>query len=226
MLPYVVIHNQMSLDGSYLLKDFVFNPELFYGISRCSEADIFLVGSNTARTGIELFMEKVPAEEPGDRVAPKYAGEEKHTLWVIPDTRGQLQGLLHVYRRSEYCKDLLILVSKTTPKAYLEYLEQREYRYLIAGDDHVDLKKMMELFAQQFQAKRVVVDSGSILTNLLLEQELVDELSLLIAPSLAGKDGLNLFRNLNTKGKPLTLKLVKTETFDSNDIHLVYQVLK
>ncbi len=226
MLPYVVIHNQISLDGSSSLNDFTFNPELFYGLAGCYEADIFLVGSNTAKTGVEIFLDSVPIEEKSDMVKPTLGPDDKRALWVIPDTRGVLQGLLHVYRRSEHCKDVLILVSKTTPQAYLDYLAAREFRYIEAGEDHVDLTRMMHIFAQQFQAKRVLTDSGGTLTSLLLEQGLVDEISIVIAPTLAGKNGVNLFQQLHTGEKPLQLQLLKSKTFESGEVHLVYKVLK
>ena len=226
MLPYVVIHNQISLDGSSAIKDFKFNPELFYGISHCYEADIFLVGSNTAKAGVEIFMDSVPVEEKSDMVKPVLNPDDNHTLWVIPDTRGILQGLLHVFRRSEYCKDLLILVSKTTPQSYLDYLKEREFRYIEAGEDHVDLTRMMHIFAEQLGAERVVADTGGTLTALLLEQGLVDEISIVIAPSLAGKNGINLFRHLQPANTPMHLQLLKSESFESGEVHLAYKVLR
>jgi len=226
MLPYVVTHNQVSLDGSYLINHFKFNPEFFYGLANQYEADIFLVGSNTAKTGLEIFLGEIPDEEESDFIKPEPTPGSKCSLWVIPDTRGQLFGLLHMYRRSEHCKSLLILTSKTTPKSYLDYLKERNYDYLEAGDDHVDLKKALELLSERFNAKRVLVDSGSILTNLLLENKLVNEMSIVISPSIAGNKGANLFRNLNTGESFTELKLQKSQAFETGEIHLVYNVIK
>ena len=49
------------------------------------------------------------------------------SYWVIPDTRGVLKGLLHVLRRFEYCRDVIILVSERTGADYVAYLDERDY---------------------------------------------------------------------------------------------------
>ena len=51
-----------------------------------------------------------------------------------------MQGLMHVHRKSGYAKDIIVLVSNGTPKAYLDYLKERNYDFIVAGRDHVDLQ--------------------------------------------------------------------------------------
>jgi 2,5-diamino-6-(ribosylamino)-4(3H)-pyrimidinone 5'-phosphate reductase len=53
MLPKVVICNSVSVDGS--IKDFDVDIALHYEVLGRLGADALLVGSNTAKTGIELF---------------------------------------------------------------------------------------------------------------------------------------------------------------------------
>jgi 2,5-diamino-6-(ribosylamino)-4(3H)-pyrimidinone 5'-phosphate reductase len=57
----------------------------------------------------------------------------------------------------------------------------------------------------------------------LLEQGLVDEVQLLVAPEIVGKKAVNLFRSLN---KAVKLQLLKSEVVEKNHVLLAYKVLK
>jgi 2,5-diamino-6-(ribosylamino)-4(3H)-pyrimidinone 5'-phosphate reductase len=58
MLPKVIIFNTISIDGA--IKDFDINIPLHYEVASQLGAQVMLVGSDTARTGIELFNGKNP----------------------------------------------------------------------------------------------------------------------------------------------------------------------
>ena len=121
----VVMHNSVSLDGAIL--GFDLNMELHYRVTGRYKADIQLVGSNTVKMGIDMFGVEIPPEEESDFKKP-----EKDTglpYWVIPDTRGVLVGILHYLRRTEFCRDILVLVSEKTDRDYLQYLEERDCDY-------------------------------------------------------------------------------------------------
>ena len=221
MLPKVILHNTMSLDGS--LTGFEPNLEIHYQIARSYQADVHFVGSRTAKAGIEMFMETVPPEEAADFVKPAPTSD-KH-IWVIPDTRGIMKGLLHVIRRSEYCPALVIFVSKKTSSEYITYLEERNYDYLIAGDDHVDYKKALEMLSERYNGKTVLTDAGGTLNSILLGQGLVNEISLLVAPTVIGKAGANVFGKFEPEKNGISLELLKSESVDANYVWLVYKVL-
>jgi 2,5-diamino-6-(ribosylamino)-4(3H)-pyrimidinone 5'-phosphate reductase len=53
MLPKVVVHNSISLDGS--LTGFEPNMQLHYKIAGDYRADANLIGSKTVSAGIELY---------------------------------------------------------------------------------------------------------------------------------------------------------------------------
>ena len=87
MLPKVIIHNSVSLDGS--LTDFEPNMELHYQIAGNYRPDVHLIGSNTVKVGTELYGEGVPPEESKDFEKPERA--EGLPYWAITDTRGALE---------------------------------------------------------------------------------------------------------------------------------------
>lgn len=217
MLPKVILHNSISLDGS--LTDFEPNMKLHYQIAGEYGPDAHLIGSNTIKTGIQLYGDGVPREEKKD--FEKQERNKNLPYWVIIDTHGSLKGLLHTCRRFEFCKDVIVLVSEITPKTYLKYLEKRDYDYHLIGKDHVDIKKALELVSNTYQTKTILTDTGRILGNLLLNQGFVSEISLLIHPVIVGNKSYNMFSDIDKK---IQLKLLKNETLEREYVWLVYVV--
>ena len=217
MRPKVILHNSLSLDGS--LTGFEPNMELHYRIAGMFKPEVHLIGSNTITAGIELYGTGVPPENPSDFQKPKR--NEKLPTWVIIDSKGKLQGLLHTCRQFEQVREVILLVSQTTPKRYLRYLDERQYEYHIVGKDSVDLSEALALLAKTYQVKTIVTDTGRILGNLLLNQGLVDEISLVVHPVIVGKTAYPMFSDIN---KNLDGTLVKCEQLEKHYIWLLYKI--
>ncbi|NTV00934.1 MAG: 5-amino-6-(5-phosphoribosylamino)uracil reductase [Methanoregulaceae archaeon] len=217
MLPRVILHNSVSLDGS--LTGFEPEMALHYRIAAGYHPEATLIGSRTVEKGIELFGQGVPPEEQGDFERPGRDGSLPY--WVIIDSRGALHGLLHSCRRFEYCRDVVILVSGKTPKEYLAYLEERKYRHHVAGTDHVDLNQALELLSDTYGARTVLTDTGQILGNLLLDQGLLAEISLLVHPVIVGARSYPIFGGIAKSPK---LRLKHSEVFAKDHLWQVYEV--
>jgi 2,5-diamino-6-(ribosylamino)-4(3H)-pyrimidinone 5'-phosphate reductase len=170
-----------------------------------------------------MFMQNVPAEEPKDFIKPTIAPDDKRPIWVIADSRGIMQGLMHINRRSEYAKNVVVLVSDATPKAYIDYLKERNYDVIKAGSDHVDLRLALEELNSRYGVKTVLTDTGGVLASVLLEQGLADEVQLLVSAEIVGKNAVTLFRTLN---KTVKLELQKSEVLDKTHVLLGFKVLK
>lgn len=216
MLPKVILHNSVSLDGS--LTNFEANLPLHYSLARKFNADASLIGSNTVKVGAELFGGSVPLEEESDFEKPKR--DSSLPYWVIPDTKGALKGILHTCRRFEYCRDAIVLVSENSPRDYIEHLKERNYDYHLVGENRVDLKRALVLISEKYGVKTLLVDAGQILGNLLLNQGLVDEISLLVHPVVVGPKSYRMFDNANN----VKLKFVRNEKHENGCVWLVYKV--
>jgi 2,5-diamino-6-(ribosylamino)-4(3H)-pyrimidinone 5'-phosphate reductase len=219
----VIMHNEISLDGA--IRNFEPNLELYYQIAETFKADVHLVGSRTAKLGIKTYWGKTPAEEPEDFARPLVKSWDKRPYWFIPDTRGTLKNLLHVYRKSGYCKDVVVLVSERTPKDYISYLRKRDYDFYICGRNRVDFRKALALMRDRYGTRVVMTDSGGILNNILLEQGLISEISLLVAPVVVGDKRVNLFRSLKLKGNKPRLQLIKNRLHDKHYLLLIYRIV-
>jgi 2,5-diamino-6-(ribosylamino)-4(3H)-pyrimidinone 5'-phosphate reductase len=220
MQPKVIIYNSVSVDSA--IKDFEVNIPLHYEIATRFGADAFLVGSVTSKTGIEMFMQTVPEEAPKDFVKPEIHPDDKRPVWVIIDSHGLMQGLMHVNRRSEYAKNVIVLLSEATPKTYMDYLKERNYDIIQTGKDNVDLRAALEQLNNKYGVKTMLTDTGGVLASVLLEQGLVDEMQLLVSAEIVGKNQVTLFRTLNKKVK---LELLKSEALDKGHVLLGFKVL-
>ncbi len=217
--PEVIMHNSISLDGR--VTGFMPDIGLHYGIVGDYRADIYMAGSVTARTGIELYG-GAPPETAADFERPKRDRGLSH--WVIPDTKGTLKGMLHALRRNEHCRDIILLLSRRTGRDYIEYLEERNYEYIVCGDDVVDYPTAFDCLRTLHGAERILVDSGPTLSGILLAQGLVDEISLLVHPCLVGGDGPVIFEKLRLGPGEKKLTLIKQETLDNGCVRMVWRV--
>ncbi len=216
MLPKVVVHNSISLDGS--LTGFEPNMQLHYQIAADYRAGANLIGSNTVSAGVELYEDGVPPEERVDFEKPKR--DAGLPYWVILDTGGKLKGLLHTCRRFELCRNVIVFISEATPQDYVKYLQERKYDYHVVGDKQIDLESALELLSSTYGVKRVLADTGRVLGNLLLERGLASELSLLVHPVIVGKKAYNIFGNIQ---KNMNLKLYKKKVYPKGYVWLNYK---
>jgi 2,5-diamino-6-(ribosylamino)-4(3H)-pyrimidinone 5'-phosphate reductase len=166
-----------------------------------------------------LYEVCVPPEEEKDFEKPQR--NRSLPYWFIPDTNGKLKGLLHTCRRFELCRDVIMLLSETTPKEYIEHLKERNYTYHIVGNKQINLKNSLELLYSDYNVKKVLADTGRVLGNLLIEQGFVSSISLLIHPVIVGKKSYNMFSNLSCR---VNLRLTKQELFAGGYTWLVYNL--
>lgn len=219
MKTRIILHNSISLDCSFI--GLTPDMEEHYRIVNSYKPDVYMAGSNTAKTGIETYGDTGQQETEADFVKPYR--DNSLSYWVIPDSKGILKGLLHHYRRFEYCRDVIILVSETTPADYLNYLDQRQYDYLIAGKNNVDFRDAVRQLAEKYDVRTILVDTGSRLGNVLLNNDLVDEISLVISPEILGMLSQNLFERVERK---IDLGLKNCEALKNGYLWVTYEVKK
>ena len=224
MLPKIIMHNTISLDGS--LKDFDIDLEQHYQIVGRFNADTHLIGSNTIKSGIEQFCEEIPKEKKSDFIKPEIKKDDKRPYWAIVDSKSKLINILHVLRQFDYCKDIIVFVSEKTDKNYLKYLKNRNYDFYITGEKKVDIKKALQILQNKYDSKIVLTDSGGTLNSILLENDLIDEISLIISPVIVGKKTVNVFNKEMFSKNKLDLKLINSERLKNNNILLGYKVIK
>jgi 2,5-diamino-6-(ribosylamino)-4(3H)-pyrimidinone 5'-phosphate reductase len=217
MLPKVILHNTVSLNGA--LSGFEADLELHYGVANKFQANGFIVGSST----ILSANDSIPPEEKNDFNKIDVSYSDTRPYWIVVDSKGKLKDKLHFYRRMEYIKDVIVLISEKTPDEYLEYLSKRNYETIRTGVEYVDYKKAFEILKSTYKTEILLSDSGSTLNNILLNQALIDEVSLLISPILLSDTPNRLFNKLELT-KELSLKLIESKALDRNHIWVRYKI--
>jgi 2,5-diamino-6-(ribosylamino)-4(3H)-pyrimidinone 5'-phosphate reductase len=220
----IIMHNQVSLNGA--ISGFQYNPSAYHKIMNGFKSDMYLVGSNAALHGMKHFMKETSPETPGDFKKPSAVPGDQRPYWVIPDSEGKLEGHLHAYRNFKHCRDIIILATAQTPDHYLQYLKERNYTTIIAGDVKVDFKNAFDQLHKIIPFDIILTDNNGSLSAVLLDQGLIDLVSLIISPVLTGKKQPVLFRHLRLGKRVIQLEPQKVELLDSNDIHLLMKIIK
>ncbi|MGD8793152.1 MAG: dihydrofolate reductase family protein, partial [Anaerolineae bacterium] len=155
-------------------------------------------------------------------------GEDSRTLLVVPDSRGRIHNWPQI-RREPWWRDVVVLCSQATPQDYVDGLRQMGVDTIIAGYDHVDLAAALEALNARYGIQTVQVDSGGTLNGVLLRAGLVDEISVLISPTLAGgMSPRSIYRapDLASAEGILPLRLFHLERLEDDIVWLRYEVVR
>jgi len=223
VLPRVILHNEVSVDGR--IDGFTQNIALFYELASGWKEDATLAGCDT-------LLKAMEAEHVENKALKVYKSTKKdpkdsRPLLIVPDSSGRLKNWDY-WRKQPYWRDGIALCSRATPNSHLDYLQEQQISTIIAGDDHVDLKKALEELYGQYAIKVIRVDSGGTLNGALLRAGLVDEISLLLNPCLAGSVNSNfLFKALDLTESEGAIQLMLThmEKLKDDIVWLSYETL-
>lgn len=178
-MVHVVVHNSVSADGG--VEGFDVDVGLHYGLASTFDADVHLVGSETMlAAGMETDDAANAAPEPVSDDT-----DDRRPLLAVVDSRGRVRSWAALRQAPHWRDRMVALCSHATPADYLDHLATHHVDHLIAGDRHVDLAAALAALERDYDAKRVLVDSGGTLNGALLRAGLVDEVSLLVHPQLA-----------------------------------------
>jgi 2,5-diamino-6-(ribosylamino)-4(3H)-pyrimidinone 5'-phosphate reductase len=219
MKSKIILHNQVSVNGAFL--GFEVDMEKYYSILNGFHPQFILIGSNTAKAGIETYYETIPIESPDDFRKPSIERSDKRPYWVVPDSSGKLMGLLHTYRNAGYCKDIIVLISRNTSEVYKQYLHERHYDFISAGYNKIDLEYCLKKLEGKYGHGTIVTDCGRILAKKIVELGLVKEISLIISPQISRKKYEPLLYNLNIPSN-IKLKLNAVTQLENGLVHLKY----
>jgi 2,5-diamino-6-(ribosylamino)-4(3H)-pyrimidinone 5'-phosphate reductase len=222
MLPHVVLHIGVSLDGR--LDWYAGDEGLYYEVAGRWNVDALLSGSNTILTA--YAGRQTPEEELAWEPAPSDPADERQWLLVV-DSKGQIRNW-HVIRTEPYWRDVIVLCSRATPQEYLDYLTSRRIEHIVAGEERVDLRAALEELGAHYGMRRVRVDSGGTLAGVLLREGLVDEVSVLVNPALVGgTSARSMFvaPDLTSPEGVIPLKLLDVEKLCGDVVWLHYQVV-
>ena len=232
--PYVVCHMLTSLDGK-IDGAYMSAPECvpalaaygdLRGIFRC-QATLY---GTTAMAGsysdgyigqIEAGTSDYPKE---DYVAVSDA--ESYVISVDPN--GTLAFPCNTIEKKGRMKAHIVEVLTEAVQAdYLAYLREKEISYIFAGKNTLDCKLLLEKLYRLFSIKRLMIAGGGLMNWSFVQDDLVDELSIVMAPVADGSTrAVSIFEKadyLPTRS-PAAFKLKEIKTLDGDTLWLRYTI--
>src|SRR5699024_2717070 len=125
----------------------------------------------------ELDEHAAPVPE-GDYVAD----EEAPMYYLSIDPRGELAFEENTYGYGNAPAHIVEILTEQASNAYKDFLRKKKISYIIAGKDTIDYDVMLDKFYNLFQIKRMMVGGGGTINWSFLQNGLVDEVSVILAP--------------------------------------------
>lgn len=216
MRPKILLHNEMSLDGR--ITGFDLDMDRYYAIASELGADGVIAGSNT----IVAAVPEIAPEKEIDKLRPDTFDDVELPWFFMIDSRGRIRSH-HVFRSLPFIRDVVVLVSEGTPDDYISFLDERGYGYIRVGEQKVDLDKAFEEIGDRYGVSLLRIDSGGELNSVLIEKDLVDEISLIIDPVIVGRGGPTQFGSMELD-RPMKMVLKELKQLDGGCIHLLYRI--
>lgn len=242
--PWVVVSVGMSVDGRVTLRrdSLLLNEkvrELCYSVTPPSSvalhaaresriAELYqpqavLEGSGSFVVDSTGPLCELPAEidEPVDVLYADFLPEEiverpGHEKWfAVVDSRGRAFWETKSARRHlDDDFDLLVLVARATPAAYLAHLRKERICYLVVGEERVDLSVAFRRMRERLGITCVESMAGGGINGALLRAGLIDEIHLLISPTAIG--GLGTLQRSSTVPSSLPERLRRNSACSSS----------
>lgn len=168
--PRVVAHVAVSLDGA--TTGFAADVATFYELAATWREDVTLTGADT-----------ILAQEEALATAPQPGPRPDGPLLAVVDSRARVRRWTALRDAGHWSGVLAVSSAQTPARPDLPGEELR------VGGDRVDLAALLTTLGSRPGVVTVRVDSGGGLLGALLAGGLVDEVSLLVHPVLAGTVG-------------------------------------
>lgn len=216
MRPTIICHMLSTIDGKI-------NGEAIEAVANLGEYEVTAatLGGNAWLCGRRTMQQHFAEPEPFTSASNKPAGPRPvHVArWtasyaISVDTLGKL-----CWPGSEIDEaHLICVVSEQAPEDYLEMLREKDISYIVSGKSRINLVRAMELLGEHFGIRRLLLEGGGRINGAFLQADLVDELSLLVAPGIDGHHDIpTVFDGMFSMRKtavPLKLKSIEQRAND------------
>jgi riboflavin biosynthesis pyrimidine reductase len=216
-----------SIDGK-VTGDFLFQNECFtatdiyYKINRETKSNGFICGRVTMESSFtggwypDLSLYEMPCNDMGEK--KDFVVDNLSGFYAVAfDTHGRLGW------KSDKITDpdgdpgydgaqIIEVLSEDVDERYLAYLREMKISYIFAGENFIDVNLAVFKLKSLFGCEILLLEGGSIINGAFERADLIDELSLVVAPVVADSDGKPLFTDSNISN----YELVKSKSENGN----------
>jgi riboflavin-specific deaminase-like protein len=181
--PFVMATFAMTADGKVTTKnfgpvDFTSREDKLHLFRERALADAVLLGHTSlerdnVRLGVPTDLQELRIQR----------GQSRSPLRVIVSNKGKIDDRLKIFQSD--ISPIIIFSTKRMPRKNQEALRKRATLHLTDAKQ-VDLAAMLKTLRDEYEVHTVACEGGPTLFRSLLEQGLVDQLNLTIAPYLFG----------------------------------------
>lgn len=206
--PYIICHMVTSLDGKVTgeflsLSDCEKATEIYYDINRKIESNGFICGRVTMEGSFtggwypDLSNYK-PVHHDLDKRMDFIVDDLDGFYAVAFDTNGKLgwksNRIIDPDGDPGYDGAQIIeVLSENVDERYLGYLESMEIPYIFAGEESIDVELALLKLKNIIGCNTLLLEGGSIINGAFQRADVIDELSLVVAPVVADKNDKPLF---------------------------------
>ena len=220
--PHVICHMAPSIDGRITGMGSVRKITSAYEESAQSfNADAWIIG----RVSMEPYAGKsrVPRRKVRTRIPRTdfIADSSANSYAIAIDPSGKLTW------KSNAIDDehVITILTERVPDDYLAFLRSRRVSYLFGGKSEIDLARVLRKLRKRFGIRRLLLEGGGKINGSFLAADLIDEMSVLIAPIADGTVGAPALVDVESgPGPRRKLRLTAVEVLVGDIVWLRYKL--
>jgi riboflavin-specific deaminase-like protein len=207
--PFVAVTFAMTVDGKITTRnfspvDFTSREDKTHLFRQRALGDAVLIGHSTLKQdNVRLGL-----PDPKMREARLARGQTPYPLRVIVSNEGRIDALLKIFQAE--VSPIVIFSTTRMPVRYQKALRKKATLHLSTART-VDLAWMLQQLRRDYGVRTVACEGGATLFRALLEEDLVDQLNLTIAPYLFGGANAPTLTGLNKNFLPRSVRCSLTE---------------
>lgn len=230
MKPHVVCHMLISLDGRIHPSRWTESPDgdkktwsaAYEQVHETLNGDAWLVGRVTMAE-MSKGTPHAPASA-GTPARPHHFANRDADVYAIAFDRS---AKLHFAKPDIGGDHVVVLLGPGVSDEHLAELAGDGVSYVVAEDEAMDAKALLEILNRELGIERLLVEGGGNVNGSMLAAGVVDEISLIVAPAIDGALGITgpfeVQDAAGLKGK-VKLRFTSSETLDGGIVHLRYAV--
>ncbi len=225
--PYVILTMMTSIDGK-IEGDFIHdhNEELgdWFELQKLEDTDAWGNGSNThekyfsdANVNLSPYIgAEAPVED--------YVLAKQSPYIVSFDTKGKVLWNADSLEFPDGVRNqVLVVTTRSVRPEYAAYLRKMQIPYILAGDTTIDLSAALDKLYSLFGIRRFAIVGGATINARFIQEDLVDEIRLVVAPFIDGSKELTITEMPDNIRLTRAFALDKVERLENNGVLLIYK---
>lgn len=232
--PYIIIHTHTSIDGginSMELPEFTIATQCYLDLGWTPSKQVFnfnayLNGRKSTEDNMTHYQS--PSLDPNAATVPNGdfdAIEYCEMYYISLDARGELAWQDNTVNYGVPAHIIEVLTEQAN-NSYKAYLREKKISYIIAGKMQIDIPLMLDKLYKK-GIHRLAIGGGGTINWSFIQQGLVDEVSMILAPIANGDSTQPRFFTAQapyTEVKPVAFDLIEVQELQAGVIWLRYRV--